>query len=85
MGLCPCLRLSCVCPFLCCVLSIRLLSPSTFRPLSPPWERVCCVELGALCMSLGGWEELTEGLYSPQTSPCPRALGCGVLLGQHVP
>ena len=43
---CPCLCLSCVCPFLCCVLCLRPFSWSTPAP-SPPRERVCCVELGA--------------------------------------
>ena len=84
MGLCPCLRLSCVCPFLCCVLSTRLFSRSTFPSLSPPWERVCCVELGAFYESLGEQEELTECPCSPQTSPCPPALGCSAPLGHRV-
>lgn len=47
VGLCPCACLSCVCPFLCCILCVWPFW-STLRLPSPPWERVCCVELG-LC------------------------------------
>lgn len=84
MGLRPCLHLSCVCPCLCCVPSVWLFSPCTLPPLSPPWEQVCCVELGALCGSPGEQEDLTGCPCSPQINPCPRALGCTAHLGHHV-
>lgn len=51
LGLCPCPCLSCVCPFLCCVLCIWSFSWSTLPPPSPPWVGVCCVGLGALCIA----------------------------------
>lgn len=53
LGLCPCACLSCICPFLCCVLCVWPSGP----PLSaiPTLGEGLLRGAGALCLSLGKW------------------------------
>lgn len=74
-----------VCPFLCRVCCASGPSPVfSLPPPSPPWERDCCVGLGALPVAGGGACGPTEHLCPPQARPRPRASGCSVHLGQRV-
>lgn len=52
LGLCPYARLSCICPFLCCVLCVWPFW-SSLRPPSPTLGKGLLRGTGALCLSLG--------------------------------